>query len=102
MGMEGVEMDLVLMGKRGLGTILIGTGILVAFLVSGCAPASTWIRPGVSQTSFDNDMAECRRQATVSTQPVPFGDGDGFERSDQRDRSIRRCMETKGYQLKAR
>jgi hypothetical protein len=100
--MGGVEMNLVLMGKRGLGTILIGTGILVASLISGCAPASTWIRPGASQTRFDDDMAECRRQSTVSTQPVPFGEGDGFERSDQRDRLIRRCMETKGYQLKDR
>lgn len=94
-------MHSIVMAKNGLRFTLITTGMMLALLVSGCTPAATWSKPGASQATFDSDMAECRRKATVSTQSVPFGEGDGFERSDQRDRLIRRCMEAKGYQLKA-
>ena len=81
--------------------ILMGVGLAVVIITAGCTPAGTWTRPGITQAAFDSDMADCRRQANASNQPVPFGEGDGLERSDRRDRLIRRCMEDKGYQLQA-
>jgi hypothetical protein len=79
--------------------ILLGVGLVVVGIITGCTPAGTWTRPGITQAVFAGDMADCRRQARVSNQPVPFGEGDGLERSDRRERLIRKCMEDKGYRF---
>lgn len=79
---------------------LIGVGLGIILLVGGCAQPNTWTKPGITEAGFENDMAICRRQASRNTQPSPFAENDGLERSDMRDRLIQRCMEAKGYRLK--
>ena len=79
---------------------LLALGLWATVLIAGCAQPNTWTKPGITEAGFENDMAICRRQASSNTQPSPFAGNDGLERSDMRDRLIRRCMESRGYRLK--
>ncbi|MGE4560511.1 MAG: hypothetical protein AB7E77_09935, partial [Desulfobulbus sp.] len=81
------------------GKIVIASGFLVAAMIAGCTQANTWSKPGITEVGFHRDMADCRRQASKATQPTPFVETDRLERSDMRDRLIRRCMEGRGYTL---
>lgn len=74
-------------------------GLVVAGMIASCTQPNTWSRPGITEDDFHRDMAACRRQASKATQLTPFGETDRLERSDMRDRLIRRCMEGKGYTL---
>ncbi|WP_448874561.1 hypothetical protein [Desulfobulbus propionicus] len=95
-------MDMIWMVKTEGWRILVGVGLMGAILAFGCTPVGTWTKPGTTQAIFDNDMAECRRQATVSNQSTPFDEQNGLERLDRRERLIRGCMEAKGYQFRVK
>ncbi|MDD2468144.1 MAG: hypothetical protein PHI97_29550 [Desulfobulbus sp.] len=79
---------------------VIGLLFVAATLIAGCTQPNSWTKPGISEADFDRDMHGCRRQASMSTQSSQVGDSGNLERSDMRDRLIRRCMEAKGYRLK--
>ena len=80
--------------QRMQAALVVGVALL---LIAGCAQPKSWSKPGLREADFDNDMQTCRRQATLDTQSVQFGDTGGLERVDMRDRLINRCMEAKGY-----
>ena len=65
-------------------------------LEAGCSSGSEWIyvKPGVSPTRFDQDLAQCLREADRPSNM-------GMSRAQRADQEVlRRCMERKGYQVK--
>lgn len=80
--------------------LLIGWGVAAAALIAGCGQPNSWTKPGITEATFDSDMATCRHQVATGTQSIQPDDSGGLERSDLRDRLVRRCMEAKGYSLK--
>jgi len=64
--------------------------------LAGCSTGSEWTydKPGVSPARFDQDHAQCLREAD---RPSSFG----MSRAQRADQEmLRRCMERKGYQVK--
>lgn len=76
---------------------------VVAVGLSGCAPQRQWVKPGLNQADFEQDAAQCRKEATRATYQDPFafdaGQGVGLERSVARERFFEQCMAAKGYRL---
>ena len=69
---------------------------LALLLAAGCSSSAdlTFDKPGVSPARFDQDLAQCQREAD---RPSNFG----MSRAQRADQDVlRRCMERKGYQVK--
>ena len=69
---------------------------LLLLLAAGCSGAGDWTydKPGVSPARFDQDFAQCQREAD---RPSSFG----MSRAQRADPEVlKRCMERKGYQVK--
>ncbi|MGH6954340.1 MAG: hypothetical protein ACREGL_09170 [Alphaproteobacteria bacterium] len=70
--------------------------IVAVLLGAGCSTESEWTynKPGVSPTRFDQDHAQCLREAD---RPQNMG----MSRAQRADQELlKRCMERKGYQVK--
>lgn len=85
-------------------TAMGGLALLAALIViNGCAPQRQWTRPGVTQSEFDRDAAQCRHETAKSTQREPFsldaGNGHGLERSVTQEKLFEQCLFSKGYRL---
>ena len=85
-----------------------------AFALSACGEPPTWHKNGVDETTGQNDLAACRRQAQAMQGPPgvamgssPMGprfgpvDASPADRAMQEAQSVNGCMRGKGYVLKA-
>lgn len=77
----------------------LAIGLAFSGTLAACSQPNSWSKPGMTEVSFDGDLAQCRRQAAGASQSMQFGEEGGLERSDRQDRLVRRCMEAKGYAL---
>ena len=69
--------------------------LALVFVAAGCS-GGEWIyeKPGVSPARFDQDLAQCQREAD---RPSTLG----LTRADRADQEVlRRCMERRGYQVR--
>ena len=65
-------------------------------LLAGCSSGGDWTydKPGVSPARFDQDFAQCHREAD---RPSNFG----MSRAQRADQDLlKRCMERKGYSVR--
>lgn len=95
--------------NRGSGVarrIVAGLGclaLLASLGMSGCAPRHQWVKPGLNQAEFEQDAAQCRKQAARATYQDPFavasGQDQGLERTMAQERLFERCMINKGYRI---
>ena len=85
-----------------------------ALVLPACGEPPTWHKAGVDETTGQNDLAACRRQAQAMQGPPgvamgssPMGprfgpvDASPADRAMQEGQSINGCMRGKGYTLKA-
>lgn len=82
--------------------IALGLLMLLAPLTFvGCAQQRHWTKRGLDQAEFDQDAAQCRREAARATSPDPYasGTGQGLERSITQEKLFERCMFSKGYRF---
>jgi hypothetical protein len=80
--------------------ITLGLLLLLAPL-AGCAQQRHWTKQGLDQAEFDQDAAQCRREAAKATYADPFssGAGQGLERSVTQEKFFEQCMLSKGYRF---
>ena len=83
---------------------ILGCLAMAAFLgMAGCASQHRWVKPGLTQAAFEQDAAQCRRQAARATYQDPFavsaGHNQGLERAVAEERQFERCMINKGYKI---
>ena len=77
--------------------------IVLAALLSGCAPAGTWIKPDFTQKAFATDRYACLREAQ---QPVssayigPYG-GSAQQGVAVNEAIYGACMNARGYSWRA-
>lgn len=75
-------------------TVLIAP---VAIALTACA-AGTYVKPGVSQTEADSDLAQCQYQAQLATAPIH----DTIMRGVRRGELTMSCMKLRGYSVEGR
>jgi hypothetical protein len=67
---------------------------------SGCAQPNTWTKQGITQEIFDRDFAKCQREAWSASHTLNGSGEVGLERSVMEENLIKKCMYSKGYELK--
>lgn len=80
--------------------------LLAPLSLAGCAQQRQWThQQGLHQATFDQDAAQCRREAAKATYRDPFGNGAGqgqnLEHSVAQEKLFEQCMFSKGYRLKS-
>ncbi len=87
--------------------------LIPALLLSACGEPPTWHKEGIDESTGQNDLAACRRQAQAMQGPAgvamgssPMGprfgpvDASPADRVMQEAQSVNGCMRGKGYVLK--
>ena len=82
------------------GSSLALSALVVLTICAGCSTPNAWTKQGITQDSFDQDLARCQRSASSSTQSLSLDAEMGLERSIMRDNLVKKCMYSKGYTLK--
>lgn len=94
---------------------MVRIAVVVAAALAGCASNMQWNKPGITQASLDQDLAQCRYEAASSTsgygtsetrrgasRAAGQGIGEGLAQADRERDLIMLCLKARGYQLEAR
>ena len=70
-------------------------------MLTGCVAKKTFTKPGLTQTQWSQDLAECEYEVALSTQNVNYGYTSTFAQA--LDQALRRrdliemCLKVRGY-----